>query len=236
MKPLKFFFNEAFIQERLLPYDSPSRLSLDGEGFLKSAILFLIIPYEDRSYDLVLIKRTIRENDKHSGEISFPGGKFDPQFDKTFQDTALRECEEELGIPQEKITLLGSFDDHITPKGFIITPFVGFISETQKMQKQEEEVHEIVKIPVSFFANKKNYQERTYLLNNELIAVGKYNYHDLEGKKYVIFGATSHLIVHYIQMIYRIPLMKEGSRRLTCNDITPKLTKFIDKSIHELKK
>ena len=105
--------------------------------------------------------------------MSFPGGKFDPEFDFHFKDTALRETEEELGIPRKDITILGSFDDHITPKMFIISPFVGYIKESQPMIKEVNEVDEIITIPISFFANKKNYKERNYELKGNKIAVGK---------------------------------------------------------------
>jgi len=234
-KPLEFIFNEHFIRKRLIPLNSPKRLTLNDKNFVKSAILFLIMPYKDKPYDLILIRRTKRDNDKHSGEMSFPGGKADLD-DESLEETALRECEEELGVPRNKIHILGSFDDHITPKGFIITPFVGFIDNQQKLIKQESEVQEIVKVPIVFLAEKKNYRERTYRLKKDTIAVGKYNFRAPNGKKYVIFGATSHIIVHFIQTVYQIPLMKEGARRLTCRDITPRLSKFIDKSIQELKK
>ncbi|MHA1274936.1 MAG: NUDIX hydrolase [Promethearchaeota archaeon] len=218
-------FNENFIKNRLIPFESQERIKLDDDCFVKSAILFLIIDNGEKPYDLVLIRRTKRENDKHSGEMSFPGGKFDPKFDKTLKDTALRECEEEVGIPKEKINILGSFDDHITPKGFIITPIVGYIPNGITMKKQKEEVQEIVKIPISFFLDKKNYRERTYKLKNDIIAVGKFIYRTSNNQKYVIFGATSHLITHFIQMVYGIRLMAEGARRLTCKDIHDKIAK-----------
>lgn len=215
---LNLFFNEKNIVKKLKTFDSPSRLCLDDGSFIKSAVLLLIILYKDTPYDLVLIRRTHRDKDKHAGEMSFPGGLFDSQLDKSFQDTALRETEEELGINRNKITILGCFDDHITPKKFIITPFVGYVDENQKMIKRDEEVQEIVKIPINFFADKKNYRERVYNLKENTIAVGKYTYRTENNKKYVIFGATTHIIVSFIELVYDIKLMKPGARRLTCSD------------------
>jgi len=215
-------FKPEFIKSKLKTYDSPSRLSMYHEGFVNSAILFLLLPCSEKTYDLVLIRRTKRKTDKHSGEMSFPGGKVDP-LDKSLKETALRECEEELGIPREKITLLGCLDDHLTPKGFIITPFVGYIDKNQNISKQDEEVKEIVKIPISFFTNKKNYRERTYELKGTLIGVGKFNYRAPNNKKYVIFGATSHIIVNYCDMVYNVGLMTPGCRRIKCEDIKDKI-------------
>lgn len=230
----RFHFDETLIKNRLLPLDSPERLVMKDTGFTSSAILFLIVAKQQKPYDLVLIRRTKRENDKHSGEMGFPGGRVETS-DLNLEHTALRECKEELGIPMERINVLGAFDDHITPQRYIITPIVGYVKEGQKMNKQIEEVDEIVPIPVSFFANKKNYRERNYLLNQELIGVGKYKYKSQSGNKYVIFGATSHIIVHFIQTVYDIQLMKKGARRLNCADINNQEKRF-SKIASELKK
>ena len=93
------------------------------------------------------------------------------------------------------------------------------------MKRQEEEVAEIIKIPVNFFIDKKKYRERTYYIKEDLIAVGKYKYRTLEGKSHVIFGATTHLIVDFLQNVYKVKLMKEGARRLTCADLRDKITR-----------
>ncbi|MFO7797712.1 MAG: CoA pyrophosphatase [Promethearchaeia archaeon] len=220
-----FIFDGRFISERLLSYDSESRLCLEDENFTKGAVVFLIIAHHDKPYELVLIRRTHRDGDKHSGEMSFPGGKFEENRDNSYIDTALRETEEELGIPKQNIQIIGSFDDHITPKLFIITPIVGYISPNQEMVKQESEVKEIVKIPITFFANKENYKERTYLLHGKKIAVGKYVYRPSIGKKYIVFGATSHLIVHYLEKVYKLRLMRPGYRRLNCEDFKVRIRK-----------
>jgi 8-oxo-dGTP pyrophosphatase MutT (NUDIX family) len=198
---------------------------MSHEYFTNSAVVFLILPNKDRPYDLVLIRRTKSNTDKHSGEMSFPGGKFDPKLDKSYFDTAFRELEEELGILFDEVTVLGCIDDHLTPKGFIITAFVAYINSDINMVKQESEVSEIVKIPISFFANKENFRERTYKLKEDLIGVGKFNYFSPDNKKYVIFGATSHIIVKFIDTVYDLGLMTPGCRRINCEDIKDRIIK-----------
>ncbi|MFX0056784.1 MAG: NUDIX hydrolase [Candidatus Hodarchaeota archaeon] len=223
MVTMNFIFDEKLIRSKLKQFDSPYRLSMHHQSFVNSAIVFLILPYKEKPYDLVMIRRTKRENDKHSGEMSFPGGKFDQQLDNNLLDTALRELKEELSIPRSKVNLLGCIDDHLTPKGFIITAFVGYIDKNQPMVKQDGEVKEIVKIPISFFANRNNYRERTYMLKGDLIGVGKFNYKNKENKKYVIFGATSHIIVNFIDTVYNTGLMTPGCRRVNCEDIKDRI-------------
>ena len=220
---MEFIFNEKPIERKLKDFDSPDRLVLSHQNFINSAVIFLIIPYNDKPYDLVLIRRTKSTTDKHSGEMSFPGGKFDQTLDTSYLDTALRELDEELGIPRNEVSILGCIDDHLTPKGFIITAFVAFISKDTKMVKQDSEVKEIVKIPITFFADKKKFKERTYKLKDELIGVGKYNYFSPDNKKYVIFGATSHIIVNFIDTVYNLGLMTPGCRRINCEDIKDRI-------------
>lgn len=225
METSNFIFNENVIKNSLKNLNSPDRLTMREVPFVNSAVAFLIIPYKNKPYDLVLIRRTKREDDKHAGEMSFPGGKVDPEFDITYIDTAFRETEEELGIPRKNINLLGCLDDHLTPKGFIITPIVSYIDQNQLMIKQDDEVKEIIKIPITFFANKKNYRERTYYIKKDLVGVGKFNYRAPNKKKYVIFGATSHIIVNFIDSIYKVGLMSPGCRRIRCADIRDKIVK-----------
>ncbi|MCP4762445.1 MAG: NUDIX domain-containing protein, partial [archaeon] len=105
MEPSNFFFNEKLIKERTLPYDSPLRFSLKDDFFTPSAVLFTIIPYDDKPYELVVIHRA-NKGTKHRGEMSFPGGKFEPQ-DKSLKMTALREAEEEIGVPTINVNIIG---------------------------------------------------------------------------------------------------------------------------------
>ena len=220
---MEYLFDEKLIRTKLKDFNSPDRLFLSHPRFINSAIIFLIIPYNDKPYDLVLIRRTKSTTDKHSGEMSFPGGKFDPKLDTSYLETALRELEEELGIPRNKFSILGCIDDHLTPKGFIITAFVAFINQDTEMIKQVNEVSEIVKIPITFFADKKKFKERTYKLKDDLIGVGKYKYSSPEQTKYVIFGATSHIIVNFIDTVYNLGLMTPGCRRINCEDIKDRI-------------
>ncbi|MHA2288267.1 MAG: NUDIX hydrolase, partial [Promethearchaeota archaeon] len=126
---MKFIFDENFIRDKLRDFESPDRLTMSHTSFINSAVVFLIVQYEEKPYELILIRRTKNKTDKHSGEMSFPGGKFDPNLDTSYSDTAFRELNEELGIPFNEVTVLGCIDDHLTPKGFIVTPFVAFVTQ-----------------------------------------------------------------------------------------------------------
>ncbi|MBN2153187.1 MAG: CoA pyrophosphatase [Candidatus Lokiarchaeota archaeon] len=213
-----FTFDREAIRGRLLPVDSQLRSVLSYPGFDSAAILFLLMAHHPpRCYDLVLFRRTKNPRDRHSGEISFPGGRRDAG-DATLVDTAARECEEELGIPRRQLTVLGSFDDYSSPKQYIITPVVGFVTAPQSMTKNDDEVDEIIQIPVEFFSKKETYSDTIYELDGERIAVARYEHIRPSGKKDVIWGATGHLISKYMELVHGIRLMAPGTRRAAPRD------------------
>ena len=132
MDTANLIYDEDLIKRALFPCDSSLRISIKDEFFTSSAVLFSIIPYEDKPYNLVLIHRTDKGT-RHRGEMSFPGGKFEPVLDNSLRDTALRETEEEIGVSKENIKIIGCLDDFPTMTKYIITPFIGIIDKDQKL-------------------------------------------------------------------------------------------------------
>lgn len=97
----------------------------------------------------VLTKRAAHVRQPH--DICFPGGK--QEQGENLKQTALRETEEEIGIPKENIRILGKSNFMLTVYGGLIQPYIGFISDTdyQNLYCQTDEVAEVFTIPVSFF-------------------------------------------------------------------------------------
>ena len=90
-----------------------------------------------------LIKRTIGTG-VHSGQISLPGGRFD-QNDKDFQETALRETKEEIGLELHEKQVLGKLTElYIPPSNFLITPFVSLFDNIPAYCTQTSEVENII--------------------------------------------------------------------------------------------
>ena len=152
-------FNEALIKRKLFDCNSPSRISLQDDFFTRSAVLFSLIPYENKPYDLILIHRS-NLGTRHRGEMSFPGGKFEKDEDITLKDTALRETGEEIGVNRESIKIIGCLDDFPTMTKYIITPFVAVIDKNQQLLREEREVQRILKIPIDFFTSKTQFREQ----------------------------------------------------------------------------
>ncbi len=93
----------------------------------------------------------IRRSDKvetHKGQFAFPGG-FAEAFDPSLEDTALREFEEELGMPRAEVKILGELDDIATIYSVRISPFVGLIPYPAEFQPNPDEVAAVVLLPLS---------------------------------------------------------------------------------------
>jgi 8-oxo-dGTP pyrophosphatase MutT (NUDIX family) len=124
------------------------RRVIDKKSLTKSAVLIPLIRTAG-GLDLLFTKRTDRV-EHHKGQISFPGGAFDPA-DKTSSDTALRETFEEIGIVPASVAILGTMDDLQTPTGFIVTPVVGYVEKLPPLRLNLEEVAQVIQIPLEKF-------------------------------------------------------------------------------------
>jgi len=219
MDQLNLIFDGNLIRKSVYPCDSPLRISLKDDFFTSSAVLFSIIPYENKPYELILIHRS-EKGIRHRGEMSFPGGKFDPLLDSSLKDTALRETEEEIGVSREKVKILGCLDDFPTMTRYIITPFLGLIDKNQVLRKDPREVQRILKIPINFFTSKTNFKEQAVDIEKRKFPIFYFNYFDdTNGQKYTIWGATAYLISVFIEKVYGYSMSGLGLKRFKLEKI-----------------
>ena len=116
-------------------------------GALDAAVLLLV----SRSRELAFIRRAT-DGRAHSGQIAFPGGAREPG-DQDLIMTALRETEEEIGVPATEVTVLGRLTPlYISVSNFVVHPVVGCIDHWPGFVCQESEVDEVYTLPISEFA------------------------------------------------------------------------------------
>ncbi|HLX13310.1 MAG TPA: CoA pyrophosphatase [Bacteroidota bacterium] len=167
-------------------------------GFRRAGVLILLSPFGNE-FSAVFTVRT-NEVETHKGQISFPGGMCDAKDNNDIVATALRETEEELGIPRTSIEVLGSSDDHATPSQFIVTPVVGYIEKLPPLKVNKAEVAEVFSAPLSLFAERTGArsEDRSVRYGSRSREV-KVWFFDYNGKS--IWGATAAMIVNLVDVL-----------------------------------
>ncbi|MGE5618395.1 MAG: NUDIX hydrolase [Sphingomonadaceae bacterium] len=156
-----------------------------------SAVLLLLLDKGGETH-VVLTKRT-HDVANHKGQISLPGGAWEPN-DSSLLETALRETREELGIDREQIEVLGRLPDVYTAaSNFNITPFVARLKAQPRYHPDPAEVAEVLEVPLSAFRNPEKAweEERTE-------PDGKRKVYFFQYGKHVIWGATARILKHYM--------------------------------------
>ena len=163
-----------------------TRTTLTIPDYRRAAVLVPLL-VSNSSLDLLFTLRT-HTVETHKGQISFPGGMVDDDDCDTVH-TALREAEEEIGLPQSSVEIIGTLDDMATPSGFVITPIVGVIRNLPHLKLNADEVAEVFRVPLEFFADRNNGRTELREFKGKQREVWFYDY---EGK--TIWGATAMMI------------------------------------------
>lgn len=136
---------------------------------------------------LVLTKRSSRL-EHHPGQIAFPGGKLDPT-DNDAVDAALREAEEEVSLPRQKVEVLGMMPPHETVTGFLVTPVLGWIRDTFDLFPEEGEVDEVFSVPFSHVTDPAN-----FLIESRFFRGMPRRFYTVPYGPYYIWGATARIL------------------------------------------
>jgi len=134
-------------------------IDLKGVNPRIAAVMMLFYPKNEETH-LVLIVRNAY-NGVHSSQIAFPGGKYET-FDISYEATALRETQEEIGILSNKIEVIKEFTPmYIPPSNFLVHPFLGISHEELLFNPDVREVAGIIELPLSVFLDDKIIVEST---------------------------------------------------------------------------
>ncbi len=122
-------------------------------NYKKAGVLILLLKESEEEYQVLFTKRSAKLK-THSGEVSFPGGKWE-EIDTDLYATALRESNEEINLKIENVTKLGSLNFLLSRHKIEVNPFVGYLDKFQDF-KGNFEIDEIFTVPISFLMNDKN--------------------------------------------------------------------------------
>lgn len=176
--------------------ENPKKTVVDS-SLTPAGVTLLLYP-KDGEYCILLNKRTDTVDD-HKGEISFPGGRKDPE-DETLLDTALRETHEEMGISPDDVDVLGEIDDVPTNTSYLISTFVGTIPYPYEFAPSEAEVAEVLEVPISTLMDINSARDEVRVRDGELVNSVSYSY---DG--HLIFGATARILSRFLELLDTAP-------------------------------
>jgi 8-oxo-dGTP pyrophosphatase MutT (NUDIX family) len=150
----------------------------------------VLVPLVERAGGLtVLLTQRAETLKDHAGQISFPGGRIEPD-DPDAWAAALREAYEEIGLLPELVEFAGYLPDHYVITGFRVTPAVGFVNPEYQLRIATAEVHDVFEVPLDFILDAANHKSRRRRLAGLDIDV-----HDIPYGNRNIWGATAGMLL-----------------------------------------
>ena len=163
-----------------------------------ACVMVLLIP-KNGDWHFTLIQRMPHPKDRHSGQISFPGGRLEKD-DLSLEFGALRETEEEVGVAKEAINLLGKLTElYIPVSNYLVHPFVGYLEETPIYTPQPSEVKSILEIPILELEKKENRKLVDMKVRNNVVLKNT-PYFDFYGN--VVWGATAMMLSEFERVVF----------------------------------
>lgn len=163
---------------------------------MKKAAVLVPFVKQDNEWHLLFIQRSEAENDRHSGQVAFAGGRYEEE-DDSLQMTALREAHEEIGLLPQDVAVIGELGHHYSISNYQITPVVGVAKWPYNLQLQETEVAAAFTIPLRWLADPDNHslQQRHY--NGADIPVVYFKQY----QGYLLWGATARMTLSLINLL-----------------------------------
>jgi 8-oxo-dGTP pyrophosphatase MutT (NUDIX family) len=150
----------------------------------------VLVPLVERDTGLtVLLTQRAETLKDHAGQISFPGGRIEPE-DQDAWHAALREAYEEIGLLPQFVEFAGFLPDHHVITGFRVTPVVGFVNPEYQLRIAQAEVHDVFEVPLDFILDAANHKSRRRKLGELMIDV-----HDIPYGERNIWGATAGMLM-----------------------------------------
>jgi 8-oxo-dGTP pyrophosphatase MutT (NUDIX family) len=142
----------------------------------------------------VILTRRRADLRRHAGEISFPGGRQDPG-DHDLAETALREAEEEIGLPRAEVSLLGELTPTSTfVTNYLIHPFVGLVAASRRWSPSPREVDAVLELPLDALREgrtRTRMERRGISFETDTYVVGEH----------LIWGATARILEELLERV-----------------------------------
>lgn len=174
--------------------DADLNPGMEGPSRLTPAAVLVPVVRRPAELTILLTRRTDHLAD-HAGQISFPGGRIEVN-DPTPESAALREAQEEIGLPPERVRLLGRLEPYVTRTGFDVVPVVGVVEPPVELTLDPFEVAEAFEVPLSFLLDPANHQR-----HERAIADRVCQFHAMTHGDYYIWGATAGMLMNLYERL-----------------------------------
>jgi len=158
-----------------------------------AAVLVPLLDHGDRI--TVLLTQRAADLRAHAGQISFPGGRIDPE-DTSPEAAALREADEEIGLPPASVEVIGRLDTYEVRTGFEIIPVVGFVEPGFDMVYEPAEVADAFEVPLSFILDPANHERQSRVFQGK-----RRFFYVLPFEDRYIWGATAGMLVNLFEVL-----------------------------------
>ena len=203
LEPLPGIETQLKMMNTSLRNNGPDRYRKVAEDAKKACVLLLLFRKEG-AWHTVLMQRPETAY-AHSKQISFPGGGLEDS-DADLAAGALRETEEEFGIPRENISVVGRLSQlYIPVSGYLVYPFVGYLAEAPSYTPDPKEVADIIEVKVEDLINP-SLRKLTTIETPNGLTLKEVPYFDLEGK--IVWGATAMMLNEFSEILKT--LQEEG--------------------------
>lgn len=162
------------------------------------AAVLLPLVRRDAGLNLLLTRRTDHLRD-HAGQISFPGGRVEPEDDGPVA-TALRETEEEIGLSRQHIEVIGQLPVYSTVTAFQVTPVVGLVEPGFTLKLDDFEVAEAFEVPLAFLMNPAHHRHHRFKFAGAERRFLSMPWQG-EGREYFIWGATAAMLRNFYRLL-----------------------------------
>jgi len=165
----------------------------------KFAAVNIVLYLKDNEWYFPLIVRSENERDRHSGQISLPGGKRE-ELDIDFAQTAIRETSEEIGIEKHYVRIIRELSPiYIPPSNFYVYPFISYTKKNPEFILQQSEAVEVIEFPITSFLNLPDSPEIM-----ALPGAGGHEVPVINFNGYIIWGATAMILSEFSQLIKKM--------------------------------
>jgi 8-oxo-dGTP pyrophosphatase MutT (NUDIX family) len=156
----------------------------------------VLVPIVNRPEGLTLLLTQRSDSlPDHPGQISFPGGRQEPE-DRDAAATALRESDEEIGLPPERVEILGVVGRYETVTGYVVTPVAAWVEPPFELAPDPIEVADVFEVPLTFVLDPANFIQR----EREVSGRTRHYFAVPYGERY-IWGATAAMILLFCYVL-----------------------------------